>query len=91
MARKGKLGSAAVRKIFKSVETAKALGSRYGVSQNMIYLIRSGRAHQKVTGGLAAPKRTRGRRSAQAPDARIDINKLADALLNRIVARLRGR
>ena len=91
MARKGKLGSAAVRKIFKSVETAKALGSRYGVSQNMIYLIRAGRAHQKVTSGLAAPKRTRGRRSAATPDARIDIDKLADALLARIIARLRGR
>ena len=63
MARRGKLKPAAVRNIFKSAETAKALGARYGVSQNMIYLIRSGRAHHKLTNGLAAPTRTRDRRN----------------------------
>jgi len=83
MPRKRKLTPAAVRRIFKSNETAKTLGTRYGVSQNMIYLVRSGRAHKKLTKALAGSKRSRG------SDLKIDINALADALLDRIIARLR--
>ncbi len=87
MARRGKLTPSAVRKIFKSEATAAALSSQYGVSQNMIYLIRSGRAHQRITGTLT-PAKTRLSRQA-ARGSRIDINALADALLDRLVKRLR--
>ena len=91
MPRKRKLTQAAVRSIFNSNETAKTLGARYGVSQNMIYLIRSGRAHQRLTNGLPARKRQRPGRLSSAANMKIDINALADALLDRIIARLRKR
>ena len=92
MPRKRKLTPAAVRKIYQSDETAKVLGSRHGVSQNMVYLIRSGRAHQRTTKGLVAANPPRGRRPAfSAASAKIDIDALADALIKRIVARLRAR
>jgi hypothetical protein len=91
MPRKRKLTPAAVRRIFKSNETAKALGTRYGVSQNMIYLIRSGRAHQGLTKGLPARDRQRRGRPATAANVNIDIKALADALLDRLIARLRSR
>jgi hypothetical protein len=88
---RGKLSPAAVHKIFKSTDTAKVLGARHGVSQQMVYLIKSGRVHKKLTSGLTAPPRTRGRRTARKPDVRSDINALADALLKRIIARLKRR
>lgn len=91
MPRRRKLTNAAVRKIFKSDETAKALGAHHGVSQNMIYLIRSGRAHQKLTNGLAAPTRKRGRGSSRVSDVQIDIKALANALVDRLIARLGKR
>ena len=91
MPRRRKLTNAAVRNIFTSQETAKALGARYGVSINMIYLIRSGRAHGKITAGLPAPKRTRGRRAAVVRDVKIDVKALADALIERLATRLMGR
>jgi hypothetical protein len=91
MARKRKLTPATVRKIFKSAETGKALSAQFGVSQHMIYLIRSGRAHQKTTSGLEASKRARGRKASRTPTAKIDVNALADALLDRIMARFFGR
>lgn len=91
MARTRKFTNAAVRKIFKSDETAKALGARHGVSQNMIYLIRSRRAHQEITNGLAAPLRTRGRGRRRATDVEIDIKALANALADRLIARLGKR
>ena len=92
MARTRKLTPAAVRKIFSSSETAKALSDRYGVSQNMIYLIRSGRAHKALTKGLATPKRSRGGRpKSSVIGTKGAIDALADALLDRLIARFRGR
>ena len=98
MARLRKLTPAAIRDIFKSGETAKALGTRYGVSQHMIYLIRSGRAHRKLTQRMPVRKRGRGRpasgktaraaSAARGVAAQININALADALLDRFMARL---
>jgi len=80
-----------VRKIFTSKETAKALSTHHGVSVNMVYLIRSGRAHGKLTEGLPAPRRTRGRRATYARDVKIDIKALANAVVDGLVARLAGR
>jgi hypothetical protein len=91
MARKRKLTPATVRKIFKSADTGKALAAQFGVSQHMIYLIRSGRAHQKTTTGLDTPKRSRGRKASRVPSSNIDMNALADALLDRFMARFLGR
>jgi len=54
-------------------------------------MVRQGRRHQKITAGLAAPKRTRGRKASRAPEVKIDINALADALLGRLIARLRRK
>jgi len=100
MARLRKLTPAAIRDIFKSGETAKALGVRYGVSQHMIYLIRSGRAHRSLTNRMPVQKRGRGRPASakkgraasvgRAELAGINVKALADALLDRFMARLLG-
>ena len=99
MARLRKLTPASIRDIFKSDETAKALGARYGVSQHMIYLIRSGRAHRNLTHRMPVQKRGRGR-PASAKSGKvsaglgaieqINVKALADALLDRFMARLLG-
>jgi hypothetical protein len=92
MPRKRKLTPVAVRKIFASSETAKSLGERYGVSQNMIYLIRSRRSHKALTKGLVAPKRSPGGRpKSSVVGTKGAIDALADALLDRLIARFRGR
>jgi hypothetical protein len=91
MPRRRKLTDAAVRKIYTSPDTAKALSARHGVSVNMVYLIRSGRAHGRLTDGLAAPRRAQGRRASSARDVKINVKALADALLERLAARLVGR
>lgn len=100
MARLRKLTPGAIRGIFKSKETAKALGARYGVSQHMIYLIRAGRAHRHLTDSMPVRKRTRGRpaginpahsaRTVRAGGAPINLTALADALLDRFMVRLLG-
>ena len=64
------------------------MAKRFGVSTNLIYLIRQGRVHKKITGGLASPapvKKTKGKTDARA----IDLDALADAIIDRLVARLR--
>jgi len=87
MSRRGKLSPAAVKNIFKSKEPARLIASRFKVSQNLIYLIRAGRIHREITSRLKAPVRPRGR----VEQIRIDVDKLADAILKRLTARLRGR
>ena len=89
MPRKRKLTPAAVRRIFKSAGSAKALAERYGVSTNLVHMIRQGRRHEKITAGLAAPKRVGGRKASRPAEVKIDIRALADALLERLIARLR--
>jgi transposase-like protein len=91
MPRKRKLTPAAVRKIFQSSDTAAAIAPQFGVSAGMIHMIRQGRRYNEITQGLVAPKRARGRRAATKQTAQLDLGALADAILDRLVARLRGR
>lgn len=88
MARPKKLTPAAVRSIFKSTEPATKVGPRFGVSTNLIYLIRSGRIHKKITSNLAVPKKAKGRQRAATIAANIDMDALADAIIDRLMARL---
>ncbi len=80
-----KISDSQIRAIFKSPETAKALGRRFGVSEQMIYLIRSRRVHDRITKGLK-----RGT-AARPVSTRIDTAALADAIIDRLVRRLRLR
>jgi hypothetical protein len=92
LARRGKLKPTQIRKIFGATETAKALGKRFGVSPQMIYLIRSGRAYRTITDGLTTNRREvtpKHSRSATAPQ--IDVNALADAIIDRLIIRLKVR
>ena len=93
MPRKGKLTRAAVRRIFQSPNTAASLAPEYGVSDGLIHMIRQGRRYQEFTRDLVASKRTRGRRKSMTPSRQVnvDIDALADAILDRLVKRLRGR
>ena len=93
MARPRKLTPAAVRKIFKSTGSAPTLAKQFGVSANLVYLIRNGRIHKKVTGAMAAPARALGRQRTTGGSANIDVKALADAIIDRLSARLfsRGR
>jgi hypothetical protein len=88
MARKRKLNSAQIREIFRSREPAKALSQQFGVSQQMIYLIRSGRYYADITGG---PKRARkaSRSALLSAQPSVDVNALADAVIDRLIKRLR--
>ncbi|HUK58754.1 MAG TPA: hypothetical protein VLV50_05935 [Stellaceae bacterium] len=88
MARAKKLKPATVRTIFKSTESAPKVAARFGVSTNLVYLIRQGKIHKKVTARLARPVRTtlRGRPSSIG-STNINIKVLADAIIDRLVAR----
>ena len=88
MARKSKLRPAQIRQIYRSQETAKALGERYGLSPQMIYLIKSGRAHDKITRGVKRGTRKVARRKTK--EAALNINALADAIIDRVIKRLRS-
>jgi hypothetical protein len=90
MPRKHKLSDAAVRKIYTSKVSAKDLSVRYDVSPNTIYLIRQGRRRQDVTRTLPAAKVSRREKVSRGPEGKADIDALADALFDRIVARLRN-
>jgi hypothetical protein len=87
MARVKRLKPATVRTIFKSTEAAPRVAVRFGVSTNLVYLIRQGKIHKKITARLTRPARTtlRGRPSSIA--ANINIKVLADAIVDRLVAR----
>jgi hypothetical protein len=91
MPRKRKLTPTAVRKIFKSREIAAAIAPQYGVSAGMIHMIRQGRRYHEITEGIIAPKRARGRQKSLTVNPKVDIDALADAVLDRLIARLRGR
>lgn len=85
MDRRRKISDSQIRTIFKSPETAKALGRRFGVSEQMVYLIRSRRVHNQVTKGLK-------RGTAVRPvSTKIDTVALADAIIDRLIRRLRAR
>jgi transposase-like protein len=88
MARARKLTPAAVRAIFKSTESAPKVASRFGVSTNLVYLIRQEKVQKKVTAKLATPSRanSRSRRVPSVPN--IDVRSLADAIIDRFMARL---
>jgi hypothetical protein len=90
MPRKRKLTPAAVRKIFKSRETAAAIAPQYGVSAGMIHMIRRGRRYHEITEGIIPPKKTRGRQKSLTANPNFDVDALADAILDRLIARLRG-
>ena len=91
MARPGKLTPAAVRAIFKSTESAPKVAGRFGVSTNLVYLIRQRKIHKKVTATLASPSRANGR-SRRVPSASgVDVKSLADAIIDRLIARLSSR
>jgi hypothetical protein len=91
MARPKKLTPAAVRSIFKSTGSAPTIAKQFGVSANLVYLIRNGRIHKKVTGAMAAPARARGRRGSADTAANINVNALADAIIDRLSVRLFSR
>ena len=91
MARPKKLTPAAVRRIFKSTGSAPTIAKQFGVSANLVYLIRNGRIHKKVTGAMAAPARARGRRGSADTAANINVNALADAIIDRLSVRLFSR
>ena len=89
MPRRQKLSDAAVRKIYASKDSAKELSTQYGVSVNTVYLIRQGRRRQDVTGASAA-RRVGARRQVRRPAERpVDINALADAVIDRLLKRLK--
>ena len=89
MARLRKLTPAKIRKIFQSRETAQALGTRFGISQQMVYLIRSGRAHAVITRGLNRGKDAK--RVSAASERSLNVNRLADAIVDRLIKRLKAR
>jgi hypothetical protein len=90
MARQKKLSPQAVRTIFKSKERAADIAKQFKVSQNLVYLIRARRIHSRVTNRLKEPERPRrGRPSGQ--NARIDVKQLANAIVQQLVRRLRGK
>jgi hypothetical protein len=91
VARRGKLTPNAVRAISKSPESAVATARRFKVSGQFDYLIRAGRIHKAITARLTAPVRKGRRQITPRTGIKFDINALADAILDRLVKRLRGR
>jgi len=92
--RRRKLSPAQVRAIFKSREPAVKTAAKYGVSPNLVYVIQARHIHKAITQNMKAPRRTRRRGragSARAGTVRVDLNKLADAIVKRLISRLRGR
>ncbi len=89
MPRKSKLSPAAIRRISASKESAKDLAARYGVTAGYIYAIRRGRGRKDVTVAPPTAKVRRGQKPIRARNGEIDINALADALVDRLIARLK--
>lgn len=85
MDRRRKINDSQIREIFKSPERASALSKRFRISEQTIYLIRSGREHRGITQGLKRGTATR------APAVNVDTIALADAIIDRLIKRLRGR
>jgi hypothetical protein len=83
-----------VRGIFKSLEPAKKIAARHGVSVNLVYLIQARRIHKSTTESIRAPRRLRRRgraASARSGTVRIDLDRLADRIVKRLIRRLKGR
>lgn len=83
-----------VRAIFKSREPTAKIAAKHGVSQSLVYLIQSRRVHKSTTEGIRAPRRSRRRGragSARTGTVRIDLDKLADRIVIRLIGRLKGR
>ena len=91
MARARKLKPAAVRAIFKSTEPATKVGPKFGVSTNLIYLIRAGRIHKQITAKMSPPVKARGRQRGAAAPANLDMTALADAIIDRLLARFSSK
>ena len=88
MARARKLTPTAVRAIFQSTDSGPKVAARFHVSTNLVYLIRQGKIHRKITASLDPSPRVSGRmRGADHLDS-IDKNILADAIIDRFLARL---
>jgi hypothetical protein len=88
MDRRRKVSDQAIRQIFVSREPASALGRRFHISEQMIYLIRSRRAHASLTNAL---RRDTTNLKKQPVLTNTDIAALADAIIERLVNRLAGR
>jgi hypothetical protein len=86
MDRRRKINDSQIRAIFLSAENTSVLSKRYGVSGQMIYLIRSGRVHGGITKGLRAPIRTNASRASKTDST----EALADAIIDKLVKRLRA-
>jgi hypothetical protein len=91
-----RLTPAVVRAIFKSVDPVVRIAKRFKVSPNLVYLIHGRKIHQAVTEDIRAPRRTGRRRrrstlSARAATVRIDLDRLADRIVKRLIQRLRAR
>jgi hypothetical protein len=83
MDRRRKVSDSDIRQIFRSAEPAPVLSKQFGISEQMVYLIRSGRAHSRITQGLHKPTATR------AAADKVVIIAIADAIIDRLIARLR--
>lgn len=87
-----RLTPAQVRAIFMGSDSAEVAAKRFRVSPTLVYLIRSRRVHRTKTEGLRGPRRVRRRSSrASTTAAQIDVDKLAEAIVKRLVRILRGR
>jgi hypothetical protein len=90
-----KLTPAKVHAIFKSVDPVVKIAKRFKVSPNLVYLIHGRKIHQALTQNIRAPRRTGRRRRrgvvARATTVRIDLNRLADKIIQRLIQRLRAR
>jgi hypothetical protein len=88
MDRRRKVSDQAIRQIFVSKEPASVLGRRFHISEQMVYLIRSRRAHAAITHALH-----RNTAGAKKPPVltKADVAALADAIIERLVKRLAGR
>jgi transposase-like protein len=88
MAGPKRLSPRIVRAIFQSAESAPATAKRYGVSPNLVYLIRGRRIHKATTMGLKSPQITRREGRKQPAARRIDVDRLVDAISRNVVREL---
>jgi hypothetical protein len=90
-----KLVPARVRATFKNHEPVATTATKFGVSPNLIYLVRARRIHPTTTQKMRAPRRVRHRRwmivLARRAAVRIDLERLANRIVRNFLKRLRGR
>ena len=93
--RKGPRGlkPAQVKAIFLSRQPTKDVAKKFRVSQNLVYLIQARRIHKDVTEGIRAPRRARRRGraggAARMTPLKIDMRRLADEIVKRLLKHLR--